>query len=181
MLSLILQLMAVSLGLSLLSVGGAIAVIPEVYRLAVEVNGWMSPARFAELYAISQFAPGPNAMVLALMGWEAVGGGFGGWVAGLAAMGAFVGPTSVISVLAFRSWAARISPAKQILIRAALLPLSVALVASSGVLITASLGVSPLVLVVVAAVAVASAVTKAHPLLLMAGGAAAGALTSLVA
>jgi chromate transporter len=119
-------------------------------------------------------------MILALMGWEAVGGGFGGWAAGLAAMAAFVCPSSVISVLAFRSWAARISPARQVLIRAALLPLSVALVASSGVLITASLGASALVLAVVGAVAVASAVTKAHPLLLMAAGAAAGALTTLV-
>jgi chromate transporter len=178
MLALTLHIMAVSLGLSLLAVGGAIAVVPEVYRLAVEVNGWMSPARFAELYAISQFAPGPNAMILALMGWEAVGGGAGGWLAGLAAMAAFVGPTSVISVFAFRSWAARISPAKQVLIRTALLPLSVALVASSGVLITLSLGAAPLVLGVVAVVATASALTKAHPLLLMAAGAVAGAVSS---
>jgi chromate transporter len=175
-----LQVMATALGLSLLSVGGAIAVIPEVYRLAVEVNGWMSPARFAELYAVSQFAPGPNAMILALMGWEAVGGGAGGWVAGMLAMAAFVCPTSVISVLAFRSWAARIAPARQVLIRAALLPLSVALVSSSGVLITLSLGAGPLVLAVVGAVATASALTKAHPLLLIAGGAAAGAASALL-
>jgi chromate transporter len=179
-LGLTLQVMATALGLSLLSVGGAIAVIPEVYRLAVEVNGWMSPARFAELYAVSQFAPGPNAMILALMGWEAVGGGAGGWAAGMLAMAAFVCPTSVISVLAFRSWAARISPPRQVLIRTALLPLSVALVSSSGVLITLSLGAAPLVLAVVGAVAAASAVTSLHPLLLIAGGAAAGAAAALL-
>jgi chromate transporter len=96
------------------------------------------------------------------------------------AMAAFVCPTSVISVLAFRSWAARIAPARQVLIRAALLPLSVALVSSSGVLITLSLGAGPLVLAVVGAVATASALTKAHPLLLIAGGAAAGAASALL-
>jgi chromate transporter len=177
---LLLHVMAVSLGLSLLAVGGAIAIVPEAYRIAVVSNGWLSPTRFAELYAISQFAPGPNAMIVALIGWETLGGRFGGWVGGLAAMVAFVGPTSVISVLAFRSWAARIPPARQVLIRASLLPLSVALVASSGVLITMSLGAGPLVLLVVAGVALASAVTKTHPLLLMAAGAAAGALSSAV-
>jgi chromate transporter len=96
------------------------------------------------------------------------------------AMAAFVCPTSVISVLAFRSWAARISPPRQVLIRTALLPLSVALVSSSGVLITLSLGAAPLVLAVVGAVAVASAVTSLHPLLLIAGGAAAGAAAALL-
>jgi len=177
---LLLHVMAVSLGLSLLAVGGAIAIVPEVYRIAVVSNGWLTPARFAELYAISQFAPGPNAMIVALVGWEALGGRFGGWVGGLAAMAAFVGPTSVISVLAFRSWAARIPPARQVLIRAGLLPLSVALVASSGVLITMSLGAVPVVLLVVGAVTAASALTKAHPLLLMAAGAAAGAASTLL-
>lgn len=179
MILLLLHVMAASLGLSLLAVGGAIAIVPEVYRIAVETNGWVTPQRFAELYAISQFAPGPNAMIVALIGWEALGGRFGGWVGGCLAMAAFVGPTSVIAVLGFRSWAARIAPARQVLIRAGLLPLSVALVASSGVLITASLGAGPVVLLVVAAVAAISALTRAHPLLLMAAGAAAGAASAL--
>jgi len=177
---LLLHVMAVSLGLSLLAVGGAIAIVPEIYRIAVVSNGWLEPARFAELYAISQFAPGPNAMIVALIGWEVMGGRLGGWVGGLAAMAAFVGPTSVISVLAVRSWAARIPPARQTLIRAALLPLSVALVASSGVLITSSLGAGGLVLLVVASVAVVSAVTTVHPLLLLAAGAVAGAVSTLL-
>ena len=95
-------------------------------------------------------------------------------------MAAFVGPTSVISVLAVRSWAARIPPARQTLLRAALLPLSVALVASSGVLITSSLGAGGLVLLVVASVAVVSAMTTVHPLLLLAAGAVAGAVSTLL-
>jgi len=177
---LLLHVMAVSLGLSLLAVGGAIAIVPEIYRIAVVSNGWLEPARFAELYAISQFAPGANAMIVALIGWEVMGGRLGGWVGGLAAMAAFVGPTSVISVLAVCSWAARIPPARQTLLRAALLPLSVALVASSGVLITSSLGAGGLVLLVVASVAVVSAVTTVHPLLLLAAGAVAGAVSTLL-
>lgn len=172
--SLLLQLVLTALGLSLLAVGGAVAIIPEVYRIAVETRGWLSPERFAELYAISQAAPGPNAMLIGLMGWALTG-----WIGGLVTMLAFVGPTSVIAVLAFRRWAAWLAPARQASIRAALLPVSVGLVVSAGVLISVSLGAVPLVIGVVAAAAALHGTTSLHPLLLLLGGAAIGALAAL--
>lgn len=172
--SLLAQLLLTALGLSLLAVGGAVAIIPEVYRIAVETRGWLTPERFAELYAISQAAPGPNAMLIGLMGWA-----LAGWIGGLATMLAFVGPTSVIAVLAFRRWAAWLPPARQAAIRGALLPVSVGLVVSAGVLITASLGAAPLVIGVVAAAAVLHGTTGLHPLLLLLAGAAVGAAAAL--
>lgn len=172
--SLLAQVMLTALGLSLMSFGGAIAVVPEVFRVAVETRGWLTPERFAELYAISQAAPGPNAMLLGLIGWTLTG-----WIGGLAVMLAFVGPTSVLAVLAFRRWAAWLPPARQAVIRAALLPVSVGLVSAAGVLISVSLGASALVIGVVAATAVLSGTTSAHPLVLLLGGAAIGALAAL--
>lgn len=171
--SLLAQLLLTALGLSLLAVGGAVAIIPEVHRIAVETRGWLTPERFAELYAISQAAPGPNAMLIGLTGWALTG-----WIGGLLTMLAFVGPTSVIAVLAFRRWAAWLPPARQAAIRSALLPVSVGLVASAGVLITVSLGAVPLVLGVVAAAAVLHGTTGTHPLVLLLGGAAIGALAA---
>lgn len=172
--SLLLQLVLTALGLSLLAVGGAVAIIPEVYRIAVETREWLTPDRFAELYAISQAAPGPNAMLIGLMGWALTG-----WIGGLLTMLAFVGPTSVIAVFAFRRWAAWLPPARQAAIRGALLPVSVGLVVSAGVLITESLGAAPLVIGVVAAAAALHGTTRAHPLLLLLGGAAIGAVAAL--
>lgn len=172
--SLLAQLVLTALGLSLLAVGGAVAIIPEVYRIAVETREWLTPERFAELYAISQAAPGPNAMLIGLMGWALTG-----WIGGLLTMLAFVGPTSVIAVLAFRRWAAWLAPTRQAAIRAALLPVSVGLVASAGVLISLSLGAGALVVGVVAAAAVLHGTTSAHPLLLLLGGAVVGALAAL--
>jgi len=172
--SLLAQLLLAALGLSLLAVGGAVAVIPEAYRIAVETRGWLTPERFAELYAISQAAPGPNAMLIGLMGWA-----LAGWIGGLLTMLAFVGPTSVIAVLAFRRWAAWLPAARQAAIRAALLPVSVGLVLSAGVLISASLGAGALVMGVVAAAAVLHGGTGAHPLLVLLGGAAIGAIAAL--
>ncbi|HEX5847398.1 MAG TPA: chromate transporter, partial [Rhodoplanes sp.] len=53
--------------LSLLAVGGINAVIPEMHRQVVDLHQWMTDERFGELYAISQAAPGPNVMVVALI------------------------------------------------------------------------------------------------------------------
>ena len=53
--------------LSLVSVGGIPAVMPEMQRLVVDVQGWMSAAEFTQLFAVAQAAPGPNVLVTALV------------------------------------------------------------------------------------------------------------------
>jgi chromate transporter len=59
--------------LSLLAFGGANSVVPEMHRLAVDVHGWMSSPEFADLFAIAQAAPGPNMMIVTLVGLRAAG------------------------------------------------------------------------------------------------------------
>ena len=48
------------LGISLLSVGGGVAALPEMHRLMVETHGWMDDLAFSKRYALAQAAPGPN-------------------------------------------------------------------------------------------------------------------------
>jgi chromate transporter len=81
--------------LSLLAVGGINAVIPEMHRQVVDLHQWMTDERFGELYAISQAAPGPNVMVVALIG-QSVGGPLGA----ILAMTAMCGPTAVLACVA---------------------------------------------------------------------------------
>ena len=59
--------------LSLVSIGGANAVLPEIRRQAVDVQGWMNDAAFANLFAISHAAPGPNIILVSLIGWQLAG------------------------------------------------------------------------------------------------------------
>ena len=59
--------------MSLVMIGGANAVVPEMHRQLVEVSHWMSDAEFANLFALGQVAPGPNIMVLSLVGWKMAG------------------------------------------------------------------------------------------------------------
>ena len=90
--------------LSLFAVGGIMAILPEIHRVVVDVEGWMTSAEFAELFALAQLAPGPNAMIVALVGWKVTG------VAGaLVATIAVCGPSSVLCYLAWQ-WADRLPP-----------------------------------------------------------------------
>ena len=59
--------------LSLFAVGGANAAVPEMHRLAVEVMGWMTDRQFADMFALAQVAPGPNMIVVTLIGYHVAG------------------------------------------------------------------------------------------------------------
>ena len=56
--------------LSLVAIGGINAILPEIHRIVVDVEDWMTSADFADLFALGQLAPGPNALVVALVGWK---------------------------------------------------------------------------------------------------------------
>ena len=59
--------------LSLLSVGGAITVAPEMQRYTVVEHGWLTGAQFTASVAIAQAAPGPNVLFVAVIGWNVAG------------------------------------------------------------------------------------------------------------
>lgn len=64
------NLLAHYLALSLLSVGGAIATLPEMHRFLVEQQRWLTDTQFNASIAIAQASPGPNVLFVALMGWN---------------------------------------------------------------------------------------------------------------
>ncbi|MDP1649504.1 MAG: chromate transporter [Rubrivivax sp.] len=97
------------LGLSLLAVGGAMAVAPDLHRYLVVQQGWLDDAQFSASIALAQAAPGPNVLFIALLGWN-VGLQSGGLaVAALGLTLALVGillPSSLLT-LALTRWAHR--------------------------------------------------------------------------
>ena len=60
-------------GLSLFAFGGASVVVPEMFRIAVTQEHWMSATEFTYLFAIGQAAPGPNVLIVTLIGWHVAG------------------------------------------------------------------------------------------------------------
>ncbi len=59
--------------LSLVSIGGINALLPEIHRQVVVVHGWMTDTAFANAFAIANASPGPNVILVSLIGWEVAG------------------------------------------------------------------------------------------------------------
>jgi chromate transporter len=59
--------------LAVVAVGGMNTVIPEVAREVVDVHGWMTRSELADLIALAQASPGPNGLMVSLVGWEVAG------------------------------------------------------------------------------------------------------------
>ncbi len=59
--------------MSLFAVGGANSAIPEMHRVAVDVQHWLSDKQFADVFAISQMSPGPNVLIVTLIGYSVAG------------------------------------------------------------------------------------------------------------
>jgi chromate transporter len=118
------------LTISLLAFGGANAVIPEMHRQAVDVARWMTDRQFVSLYALAQAAPGPNVMVVTLIGWHVAG-----LEGALVATAAMMVPSVTLTFVAFRLWTYfRHRPWLET-IQNGLTPVTVGLVASSAFLL----------------------------------------------
>jgi chromate transporter len=151
--------------MSFFAVGGANSAIPEMHRLAVDVHHWMNDKEFADMFAISQLSPGPNVLIVTLIGYS-VAGIFGAVAATLA----MCGPTAILAyyVSGFlrRSRASR-WPA---IVQAALVPLSIGLMGASALILALtsdSNWVAALLTIVAATLAFA---TKLNPFWILAAG-----------
>jgi chromate transporter len=83
---------------SLFAVGGGNSAIPEMHRYAVDVQHWLSDRQFADSFALAQLTPGPNLIIVTLIGYH-VAGIAGAVVATLA----MCGPTSVLAFVVGRA------------------------------------------------------------------------------
>ena len=167
--SLLVRLVEVFALLSVLSIGGANATLPEIHRQVVVLHHWMSDATFAQVVAIGQTAPGPNVMIASMIGWQLAG------LAGLLAVTlAIVLPSSGIAVVVGRFVARHEEGGTVAVVRRALAPVALGFMLASAVVMTRAAwqGFGTLVLVVV--VAATMVLTRLSPLWGIAGGAIVG-------
>jgi len=117
--------------LSLAAVGGANSIVPELHRHVVELNHWMSGSEFAALYAIASTSPGPNVLVVTLIGWQ-----LAGYPGALVATLGICGPSSLLAYGLSRVWDRFAhSPWRTAILRT-LMPLTIGLILGSGTLLT---------------------------------------------
>lgn len=169
-------------GLSLLAVGGAIAVAPDLHRYLVVQQGWLADPEFAASIALAQAAPGPNVLFVALLGWN-VGLNAGGHALAVGGLGlALVGmllPSSLLT-LAITRWAHRHREHRAVrAFKQGMAPVVIGLLlATAGILVTAQPGPHGLAPLVAVALVVTGLVwrTRLHLLWMLGAGALAGAL-----
>ena len=155
--------------LSLLSIGGANAVIPEIHLRAVEIHRWMTDEDFAQLFALSQAAPGPNVLIVGLVGWKVAG-----VLGGVVAMLAMSGPSSVLTYGVAHAWERWRDAAWRIAIQRGLAPVTVGLILSSGYILIRTADHTWIAYAITAATLLLSLSTRLHPLWLLAVAAVLG-------
>jgi chromate transporter len=149
--------------ISLFAVGGAMAVVPEMHRQAVEVSHWMTERQFADLFALAQAAPGPNIIVVTLIGYQAAG------VAGaLVATLAMCGPTCVITYYVSRTFDRFKDAHWRIVVQAGLVPVSVGLFAAGAFVIARAADRNLVAVAITIATAAVAYWTRFNPLWLFA-------------
>lgn len=167
--SLLAQLALLFGRVSLLAVGGANATVPEITRQVVHLHHWLTPAQFAQLYAISNAAPGPNVLIATIIGAH-VAGIAGGIVATLA----MILPSCTLAVLVTRGFERNAHASWPGLVKAALLPITAGLVLAAAVVLAQQSDTGWLTTAITLAVAALTLRSKLHPLILLGGGAALG-------
>jgi len=157
--------------LSLLSIGGANAVIPEIQLRAVEVEGWLTNSDFSQMYALSQAAPGPNVLIVSLIGWKAAG-----YVGAIVAMVAMCAPSSLMTYQVANVWERFRDAPWRIATQTALAPVTVGLILASGYVLTRTIDHDWNAYLATAVTAIIAVMTRAHPLWLLGIAAILGAL-----
>ena len=163
----LLTLLMIFAPLSLLSVGGGQAVLPEIHRQVVLAHGWLTEQTFVADFAISKMAPGPTSLIVTLIGWQVAG--LAG--AAISTVAIFV-PSSLLVLGLARVWARYRGAPWQIAVERGLAPVAAGLIlAGSLTLFRAATG-GWLAWVVAIVATVVIAMTELNPLLVIGGGAA---------
>ena len=151
--------------LSLLAFGGGNTILPEMQRQVVEVHHWMPASEFSALFALAQAAPGPNMMVVTLVGWHVAG-----WAGMLVTSIAKFGPSSLVTIAALHAWERFKDRPWRRIAQKGLVPVTAGLVAASAVLIARASDPSWIAWVITGVCAVLAFRTKIHPLWLLGAG-----------
>jgi chromate transporter len=158
-----------SLMVSIVAIGGVNAVLPELHRQVVENSHWLTDKQFADMFAIANASPGPNMLIITLIGWYL--GGFSGAILSTLAL---CTPTCLLTYGIAHVWERFKDAPWRIAVQAGLVPVTVGLIAASAYLLARAADHSLTAYAVTAATAGISYFTRINPLWAMAVAAALG-------
>jgi chromate transporter len=134
-----LQLVILFGSLSLMSIGGGNAVLPEMHLRSVNQDHWVTNSQFADLFSISQTAPGPSILIVGMIGYAAglpVGGVLGGILGGVVATVAMVLPAASLVYAITLFWQRAEQSKWRIAVEKGFAPLTVGLILASSLVMS---------------------------------------------
>ncbi|SNX29555.1 chromate transporter [Polynucleobacter meluiroseus] len=156
--------------LSLLAVGGGTAVLPEMQTLLAQQFG-IGHTQFVHIYSIGQLAPGPNMLMVLVVGYQ---------IAGLVGAGvvlfSFFLPSSILCFYVGRLWNRFGESPWRRSIQNALEPISIGLMGSGVYAVAKASIVSPITLSLAALSLYLILRTKINPVLVILGSSLLGAV-----
>ena len=155
--------------MSLFAIGGANSAVPEMHRLAVEVERWMTEQQFADMFAIAQVTPGPNVIIVTLIGYHVAG-----LLGALVTTAAMCGPTCVLAFFVGDAWERFKDAPWRAAIQGGLVPISIGLIAASAFVVASVAAHNFAAISVVLVSAVVSYATHLNPLWIFAAAALIG-------
>jgi len=145
----LLDLIGVFSLLSILAVGGGVAVLPQMKHETVTEHQWLTPDQFVDLYSLGQMAPGPNMMMVTVIGYRVAG------VAGaLAVTLAFFVPASLLTFATSRVWTRFAGSPWRLSVQRGLAPVSIGLM-GAGVVAIAEVATRTVATIAIAALVLA--------------------------
>jgi chromate transporter len=134
-----LQLVSLFGMLSLLSIGGGNAVLPEMHLRAVHGQHWLTDSQFADVFSISQTAPGPSILIVSMIGYAAglqVDGVLGGIVGGVIATVSMVVPAASLMYVVTLFWQKAQKSKWRIAVEKGFAPLTVGLILATSLVMS---------------------------------------------
>ena len=125
--------------LSALSIGGGNTVLPEMHLRAVNGYHWLTNSQFADIFSISQAAPGPSILIVSLVGYAAglkVAGVAGGVLGGVIATIAMILPAALLMYAVTLSWKRAEKSKWRIAVERGFAPLTVGLVLATSLVMS---------------------------------------------
>lgn len=155
--------------LSLLAFGGTNSVLPEMQRQVVAVHDWLTPQQFASLFALAQAAPGPNMLVVTLIGWRVAS-----LPGALVATVAVATPSSLLMFVTGHVWYRFRAARWRQVVQQGLMPVTSGLVMASAALLIRTTATDWSLAAVVVVATVLLLFTRVHPLIVLGTAAALG-------
>jgi chromate transporter len=134
-----LQIAALFATLSLLSIGGGNAVLPDMHMQAVNGRHWLTNSQFADIFSISQAAPGPSILIVTLVGYAAglaAGGVPGAILGGIIATVSMITPAAILVYVLTLFWQKAQKSRLRYAVEKGFAPLTVGLILASSLVMS---------------------------------------------